>query len=132
MASRLHGSFSTQDRTSAVLIYGLYLFGLINGLTILIGLVVAYLNLRSGGPVLKSHYILQVRTVWIAIFWFAIGGGLIFAGLSLGQGGMAAPLFSLGLLVCGSTWLWFAVRSIAGLLYLLRNHAYPRPRSWLI
>lgn len=131
MASRL-GSFSAQDRTSAVLTYGLYLFGLVNGLTILIGLGVAYLNLRGGGPVLKSHYIFQIRTVWIAVLWLAVGGGLAFASLAMGHGGIASALLLLGWLICGSTWLWFAARGVAGLLYLMRNQPYPRPRSWLI
>lgn len=132
MASRLHGSRRGDDRSAAGLVYGLYLFGLINGLTILIGLAVAYLNLRGAGPVLRSHHVLQVRTVWIAAFWLLVGGGLIYAALRLGLGPMGAPAILLGWLVCGSTWLWFAARSIAGLLYLMRNQPYPRPHSWLI
>ena len=132
MASKLYGSRAGDDRSSAGLVYALYLFGLINGLTILIGLGVAYLNLRGAGPTLRSHHVLQVRTVWIAAFWLLVGGGLIYASLTLTLGAMAAPATLLGWLVCGSTWLWFAVRSIAGLLYLMRNQPYPRPHSWLI
>jgi uncharacterized membrane protein len=116
----------------AGLIYGLYLLGLVNGLTILIGLAMAYLSLRGAGPMLKSHHVLQIRTVWIAVFWFVVGGGLIYGSIALRSGMLAAPLGLLGWLVCGSTWLWFAARSVAGLLYLLRAQPYPRPRSWLI
>lgn len=131
MASRL-GSFGAEDRGPAMLVYGLYLFGLVNGLTILIGVCVAVMNLRGSGPMLHSHSLLQIRTVWIALFWFLLGGGLIFAGVAIVPGGLGAPLQLVGWLISGSTWLWFAARSLFGLSYLLRRQPYPRPRSWLI
>lgn len=132
MASRLYGSLAAEDRGVATLVYALYLFGLVNGLTILVGLLVSYLNRSGAGPALKSHYVYQARTVWIAAFWLLIGGGLILAALSMSQGGIGASLMLMGWLVCGCVWLWFAARNVLGLLYLLRREAYPRPRSWLI
>lgn len=132
MARRLHGSFGAQDRTAAILVYALYLFGLINGLTILIGLLIATLNLRRVGPTLWTHHLLQIRTVAIAVFWLAIGGGLILLGSRWAPGGLSGASILTGWLICGSTWLWFAIRSVTGLLYLLRNQPHPHPRTWLI
>lgn len=132
MASRLHGSRRGDDRSAAGLVYGLYLFGLVNGPTILIGLAIAYLSRRAAGTMMRSHFTLQIRTVWIAAFWLIVGGGLIYASASLAPGAITAPAMMIGWLVCGSTWLWFAARSIVGSLYLIRNQPFPRPHSWLI
>lgn len=132
MASRLYGSLAAEDRGAATLVYGLYLFGLVNGLTILVGLLISYLNRHDAGPGLKSHYVYQARTVWIAAFWLLIGGGVILRGVSMTQGGLSASMILVGWLVCGCVWLWFAARSVLGLLYLSRRQPYPRPRSWLI
>lgn len=131
MAGRLYGPLN-EDRGAATLVYGLYLLGLVNGLTILIGLVVSYLSRHGAGPGLKTHYIYQARTVWIAAFWLLVGGGAIVGGLSMAQNGVSAVLILLGWLVCGCVWLWFAVRCVLGLLYLSRREPHPRPRSWLI
>jgi uncharacterized membrane protein len=132
MSGRLFGGSLNEDRGAATLVYALFLFGLVNGLTILVGLLISYLNRRDSGAGLKSHYIFQARTVWIAAFWLIVGGGLVLAALSMRQGGMSASLILAGWLVCGCAWLWFAVRNVMGLLYLSRREPYPRPRSWLI
>ena len=36
--------------------------GLVNGLTVLIGLLIAYSNRDRAGPVMESHYTFQIRT----------------------------------------------------------------------
>ena len=41
---------TTEDKTLPVIVYALYLLGLVNGLTILIGLVIAYASRDSAGP----------------------------------------------------------------------------------
>lgn len=132
MAGRLFGGSLNEDRGAATLVYGLYLFGLVNGLTILVGLLISYLNRPGAGHGLKSHYIFQARTVWIAAFWLVVGGGVILAALSMKPGGISASLILMGWLVCGCIWLWFAARNVLGLIYLSRREPYPRPRSWLI
>jgi uncharacterized membrane protein len=129
---RLFGGSINEDRGVATLVYGLYLFGLVNGLTILVGLIISYLNRREAGAALKSHYVFQAGTVWIAAFWLIVGGGMIYGSLSMKQGGLSGGLFLAGWLVCGCVWLWFAARNVLGLIYLSRREPYPRPRSWLI
>ena len=61
---------TTEDRVLPAVVYGLYLLGLVNGLTILVGLVVAYINLDKAGQRLRTHYDLQIRTFWIGLAIF--------------------------------------------------------------
>ena len=122
---------SSDDRTLPTVVYALYLLGLINGLTVIIGVIIAYANRDRAGPRAQSHYTFQIRTFWLAIvFW-------LIAGLMFAWGGILAviligiPFLVLGALILALTHIWFAVRSIVGLVYVSRDEAYPRPRTWL-
>jgi uncharacterized membrane protein len=128
--SPAYGALS-EDRSLPAIVYGLYLLGMANGLTILIGLVVAYANRDSAGPRMRSHYIFQIRTFWTAIGWWIIGGALILLGLPLLIVLIGAPMMMLGALIFGVAHIWFGIRCILGALYLARDEAYPRPRTWL-
>jgi uncharacterized membrane protein len=121
-----------EDRTLPAVVYGLYLIGLINGLTILVGLVIAYANRDRAGPRAESHYIFQIRTFWTAIAWWIIGGVIVLWGVPLSFILVGIPLLILGGLIIGAVHIWFAVRCILGALYLARDEAYPRPRTWLL
>ena len=121
-----------EDQTLPTVVYALYLIGLINGLTILIGLVIAYANRDGSGYRTESHYIFQIRTVWTAIAWWIIGCTLLFWGIPLSFILIGVPLVMLGGAILGLTHVWFALRCIMGLVYLSRGEAYPRPRTWLI
>ncbi len=120
-----------EDRALPAITYGLYLIGLANGLTILVGLMVAYANRGSAGPRMRSHYVFLIRTVWVALGWWIVGGGLILLGLPLSLVLVGLPMIGLGLLMFTVGHIWFAVRCVVGALYLLRGEAYPRPDSWL-
>ena len=122
---------SSDDRTLPTVVYALYLLGLINGLTVIIGVIIAYANRDRAGPRAQSHYTFQIRTFWLAIvFWLV-------AGLMFAWGGILAviligiPFLVLGALILALTHIWFAVRSIVGLVHVSRDEAYPRPRTWL-
>jgi uncharacterized membrane protein len=121
-----------EDRTMPAVVYALYLIGLVNGLTILVGLIIAYANRDGAGPRAESHYIFQIRSFWLAIALWIIGGVLIFWGIPLSIILIGVPLLMLGGLIFGCVHIWFAVRCILGLVYLARDDAYPRPRTWLI
>ena len=121
-----------EDRTMPAVVYALYLIGLINGLTILVGLIIAYANRDGAAPRAESHYIFQIRTFWTAIALWVIGGVLIFWGIPLSFILIGVPLLVVGGLIFGCVHIWFAVRCILGLVYLARDDAYPRPRTWLV
>ena len=120
-----------EDRTLPTVVYALYLLGLINGLTVLIGLVIAYANRDRAGPAMQSHYVFQIRTFWIAIAWWIIAGVLFLWGIPLSLILVGVPLLMAGGLILAMTHIWFALRCILGLIYVSRGEPYPRPRSWL-
>ncbi|HEY4031442.1 MAG TPA: hypothetical protein VGM25_13920 [Caulobacteraceae bacterium] len=119
------------DRTLPLVVYALYLLGLVNGLTVLIGLVIAYANRERAGPAMESHYTFQIRTFWIAIAWWIIAGILFLWGIPLSLILVGVPLLVAGGLILAMTHIWFALRCILGLIYVSRGDAYPRPRTWL-
>ncbi|WP_374453298.1 DUF4870 family protein [Phenylobacterium sp.] len=123
---------TTEDRVLPAVVYGLYLLGLVNGLTILVGLVVAYINLDKAGPRMRSHYDFQIRTFWIGLAIFLSLGLLIGISAVLSLVLIGIPFLMLFLFLWGAVGVWFAVRCIIGLVYVSQDQAYPRPNTWLI
>ncbi|MGE4503410.1 MAG: DUF4870 family protein [Thiomicrospira sp.] len=68
----------TADTMSAKIVYGLYLVGLVIGITAVIGLVLAYVKRGDDDTPewLNSHYTFQIRTFWYGLVYLIIGGGL--------------------------------------------------------
>ena len=123
---------TTEDRVLPAVVYGLYLLGLVNGLTILVGLVVAYINLDKAGPRMRTHYDFQIRTFWIGLAIFLSLGLLIGISAVLSLLLIGIPFLMLFLFLWGAVGVWFAVRCIVGLVYISQDQAYPRPNTWLI
>ena len=123
---------TTEDRVLPAVVYGLYLLGLVNGLTILVGLVVAYINLDNAGPRMRTHYDFQIRTFWIGLAIFLSLGLLIGISAVLSLVLIGIPFLMLFLFLWGAVGVWFAVRCIIGLVYVSQDQAYPRPNTWLI
>lgn len=121
-----------EDRTMPAVVYGLYLLGLANIVTIFIGLIIAYANRGGAGPAMSSHYTFLIRTFWLSIWWFVIGGVLVLLGIPLSLVLVGIPVVLLGAFIMGAVWLWFAIRCVVGVIYLARGEAYPRPMNWLI
>ena len=120
-----------EDRTLPIVVYVLYLIGLTHGLTILIGVIVAYVARDGAGPVARSHYDLLIRTFWVSVV------GLLIV-LMIGTVGLVLTLVLIGfpiLMGAGflllALWVWALVRCIVGLIHLSRGEAYPRPGTWL-
>lgn len=121
-----------EDKILPAVVYGLYLLGFTNGLTFIIGLIVAYVNRDAAGPINESHYTFAIRTFWLSIAWFIIGGLLLAFGIPLTLLLIGIPMMIAGGLIMGAVSLWFVARCIMGIYYLVRGEAYPRPRAWLI
>ena len=132
MSDALTAPEDAQDRTLPAVVYALYLIGVVNGLTVLIGLVVAYANRGRASEAAKSHYTFLIRTFWLWIVWVVIGVVMIFWGAILSLILVGLPILALGWLILGLVHVWFALRAIVGVIYLARGEAYPRPRSWLL
>ena len=131
-ASDYHAS---DERTLPTVVYALYLFGLISGITMLIGVVIAYANRGRPGSIADSHYTFQIRTFWTGLaLWFVAGlcgmWGWIWGSIPF-IGFFGWPFVMLSMSIGFLTHLWVAVRCIIGLTYVSRGDAYPRPRAWL-
>jgi len=126
------GYAPVEDRTMPAVIYGLYLIGLATGITILIGLVLAYAQQGSAGPRMRSHLTFLIRTFWLSIGWFLVGGLLVLFGFPLSFVLIGIPFFLLGWLILAAIGVWFALRLIVGVIYLARDEPYPRPHAMLL
>jgi uncharacterized membrane protein len=54
-------------------VYILYLVGFLTGITVLVGVVTAYLQRDSTDRVSQSHFQFQITTFWIGILCFSWG-----------------------------------------------------------
>jgi len=106
----------TGNPDMAKIVYVLYLIGLLTGVTIIIGVVMAYIYKDDSPEWLRSHYVAQIRVFWIGILYCIIAGLLIF--LLIG--------FLLYLVIA----VWWIVRCIKGLKYLDQRQPYPNYQSW--
>lgn len=123
---------TTEDRTLPAVIYGLYLLGLVNGLTILVGLVLAYANRDRAGRNMATHHRFLINTFWIGLVAAVVLGAMTLIGAVLSIVLIGIPILLLaGLLWC-ALGVWFFVRCVAGLIQLSNGAAYPRPDTWLV
>ena len=112
--------------------YALYFIGLANGLTILFGLVLAYVSRERADPVARSHYDFLIWTFWLGIVWAVIGGLLMLVGLPLSLVLIGLPVVAFGAIILALLGVWFVVRLCIGAIHLARGETYPRPRAWLL
>ena len=101
------------------LIYILYLVSLAIGVTILIGLVMAYLNRREAiGTWAESHYTYQIRTFWIGLLYSLISVVLMLVGI--------------GFLLIAAVAIWGLVRCIRGLQWASAGQPVQQPETWFV
>ena len=54
-------------------VYILYLVGFLTGITVLVGLVIAYLQRDRTDQVSQSHFQFQITTFWVGLLYFFVG-----------------------------------------------------------
>ncbi|WP_374470283.1 DUF4870 family protein [Phenylobacterium sp.] len=122
---------ATEDRTMPAIVYALYLLAFATGVTVIVGLILAYAQQGSAGPKLRTHYTFLIRTFWMGIAWCVAGGLLFVVGLPLSFVLVGIPLLMLSWAIWALVGIWYAIRCIVGVIYLARDEAYPRPYAWL-
>ncbi|MGR6466665.1 DUF4870 family protein [Rhizobium sp. PAMB 3182] len=105
-------------KANVQLVYVLYLFGFIVGITPLIGVVIAYLNRGKAGGWVESHYNWQIRTFWI---------GLLFSLVSL-----VLTFVFIGILLFVLTAVWMIARCVVGLQKAGNEEPIANPQSWIL
>ena len=69
---------TTDPKIWAIAVWGLYLAGLVSGITALIGLILAYVKRGElAGTPYESHMTYAIRTFWIALLGVIVGTVLI-------------------------------------------------------
>ena len=92
-------------RDMATLVYALYTASILMGITLIGGVVVAYLKRDdAAGTWLESHYRWQIRTFWWSLLWGAIG--------------LVTTLILVGFVVLFAAVVWFIYRVAKGWLAL--------------
>lgn len=104
--------------TNALVIYVLYLAGLVIGVTGLVGIVLAYINRGKAGGFVESHYTFLIRTFWI---------GLLYALISV-----VLMMVAIGIVLMLAVAVWFIARCILGLQALQRGEPVKDPESWFL
>ena len=104
--------------TNALVIYILYLAGLVIGVSGIVGIVLAYVNRGKTGGFVESHYTFLIRTFWI---------GLLYALISV-----VLMMLVVGFLLMFVVAVWFIARCVLGLQALQRGEPVKNPQSWLL
>jgi uncharacterized membrane protein len=98
-------------------VYLLYFLGYSTGISALIGVIIAHMKVDDNDPVLRSHYLFQIRTFWIGLLYLGIGISLF------------VVLIGIPILVW---WLiWSLIRIVKGSLLIAEHKPIVNPRSWL-
>jgi uncharacterized membrane protein len=101
------------------LVYILYLVSVIVGITIFVGVVLAYINRgQAAGTWAESHYTYQIRTFWIGLLYVLISVVLMFV--------------LIGFLLMVAVFVWFVVRCVRGLQWSSAGQPVPNPTSWMV
>ena len=123
--------YTTEDKTMPAVSYALYLLAFCTGFTAIVGLVIAYAQQNTAGPVMRTHYTFMIRTFWGGLAMMIAGGIVFGVGAILSVILIGFPIMGLAWLILTLATIWYGVRCVIGLLYLSRGEAYPRPYAVL-
>ena len=124
---------TTDERTLPIIVYALYLGGLLTGgLTTLIGLIIALGSRASATPMAETHYRFQIRTGVVAVVMAVLATVIFLVGLPLLLILIGVLFLKLAFLIWGLAALYVVVRSIVGLVRIGNGEPYPTPDSWLL
>jgi uncharacterized membrane protein len=105
------------DHGLALVVYILYLLGFLTGVSAVVGLIIAMMQIERADPVSRSHFRFQIRTFWIGLAYIVCGVILLHDGI--------------GVLILLWWIVWTAMRCAKGLLALNAGEPIADPESWL-
>ncbi len=104
-------------KKTALIVYALYLGSFIVGITLLAGVVVAYIYRNDAEGWLATHYRFQIRTFWMFML-FSIVGGL-------------SAVIVVGWFILVFAAVWLIVRCVIGIKRMGERQPIADPASWL-
>lgn len=105
-------------KKNLILIYILYLSGIIIPILTIIGAVFAFANKESDNSLYKSHYSFAFRTFYLMALGYIIA--------------MVTTFIFVLPIIYMLIFIWFVVRSIFALQYLLDDQPHPNPQTFWI
>ncbi len=105
------------DNGLVLAVYILYLVGFLNGLTAVIGLVIAYIKSDKADPISQTHFLFQMKTFLIGLLYIFLGAATLHVGI--------------GALILLWWIIWTLIRCVKGLLALNAGEPIGDPNSWL-
>lgn len=101
----------------AKVIYILYLVGIVVGITLIVGVIMAYVKRSDAPEWLQRHFQFQIRTFWIGLLYSVIG--------------MILTPVLVGFLVFLFVLVWLVIRCVKGLTAVGQQQAPPNVEGWL-
>jgi uncharacterized membrane protein len=105
------------NRQLALVVYILYFASYFVGITALVGVIIAYVEVGRADPLLRSHYQFQIRTFWIGLLYLVVG--------------IILCIVVVGIFVLLWWFIWTLVRCIKGVIALNEGKPVEHPTSWL-
>ncbi|MCT8999852.1 DUF4870 family protein [Chelativorans intermedius] len=99
-------------------IYILYLVGFVIGISVLVGIVLAYMNRGKSEEWVETHYTWAIRTFWIGLLFGFVSALLMVVGI--------------GFLLMLAVAIWAVVRIVIGLQAVSRREPIKNPQSWVL
>ena len=99
------------NKQVALIVYILYFVAYFTGLTALIGVIIAHVQIASADPLLATHYRFQIRTFWIGVLYLVIGTVL--------------TVVIVGIVMLLWWFIWSLVRNVKGTLALTTTSRLP-------
>lgn len=105
------------DHGLAMIVYLLYLAGFLTGISAVVGLIIATMQIERADAVSRSHFRFQIRTFWIGLVYILAGVATIHVGV--------------GALILLWWMVWTAIRCAKGMLALNADEPIADPESFL-
>ena len=122
-----------ESLTAAIVIYALFLVALFTGgLSMVLGVIIAYALRGEAGAAARSHYVFQIRTFWGGAVLIVGGILLILLGIPLMLIVIGFAVVAVGGVLAGCAHLWQLVRCAVGLYHAANGRGYPEPLTPLI
>ncbi|MBY8337088.1 hypothetical protein KYN89_08495 [Alteriqipengyuania sp. NZ-12B] len=121
------------------IVAGLYLATLVLGLSVFVGLILAYVwrGENDGEPWEESHFTYLIRTFWIgfgvsvAMVVTVLGVAVWIAAADSSRSDPSAALVTLVVVGFGLlTIIWYCVRSVLSLVAAANRRPMPNPQTW--
>ncbi len=98
-------------RTVSIIVYGLYLAALINGLTAIVGVILAYVKRNDvRGTIYESHLDNAIEVFWVSLVISIVA--------------MLTIWFGVGVIIFIGLFIWFIYRTIKGLVRAIDARPY--------